>query len=197
VRFSDVVLRRGHLSEDALAEVWMTGHRPAHLDTCERCDRRANHMGLWLSDVKSMGLESGDAAFPAERLAAQHSQILRRLEQVDNPARVISFPQHVRPEPARRTKRRIAPGWVGIAAAAGIVLGVVGEQVLVQFNRQAIVNVPAPTPSVPQNAAVAPAAAASLSDADLLESDFTQSHSQTLGAIESMTPTPATVVSRK
>ena len=37
VRLADIVLRRGHLSEEALAEICMTGDRPAHIDRCEVC----------------------------------------------------------------------------------------------------------------------------------------------------------------
>ena len=33
-----------------------------------------------------------DEGFPAERLAAQHAQIFRRLEAAERPARVIAFP---------------------------------------------------------------------------------------------------------
>jgi hypothetical protein len=91
VRLADTILRRGHLSERALAEVYLAGERPLHLDRCHFCAERAVELSRWLDEVRAVGLDEADAAFPPERLAAQQAQILRRLEQVDRPARVISF----------------------------------------------------------------------------------------------------------
>ena len=104
----------------------MTGERPAHLDRCDICATRAVEMGRWLDEVRTIGIEEADAAFSAERLAAQQSQILRRLEQIDRPARVIAFPSasQVRLEGSRG----IRPRWIGVAAAAGLVLGLFGGQ---------------------------------------------------------------------
>ncbi len=69
--------------------------------------------------------KAADEAFPAERLAAQQSQILRRLEQIDEPARVIAFPAATWARLPRSPRaRRVAPAWVGVAAAAGLVIGV-------------------------------------------------------------------------
>ncbi len=51
---ADVVFRRGHLSEDALVDVWTTGMRPAHLDSCDECGRRALEVSRWLEDVQAI-----------------------------------------------------------------------------------------------------------------------------------------------
>jgi hypothetical protein len=123
------VLRQGHLSETALAEALLTGDRPAHLDRCDLCAERAVEFGRWLDQIKTVGVDAADAAFPPERLAIQQAQILRRLEQLDQPARVIAFPSQYRLEPQFAQGRRVAPRWVGIAAAAGLALGVIGGQV--------------------------------------------------------------------
>jgi hypothetical protein len=122
------VLRRGHLSDRALIELCMTGERPAHVDRCDICAERAVELGRWLDDVRTVGREEADAAFPPERLAAQQAQILRRLEQIDRPARVIAFPSHTREERLVLGGGGIRPAWIGIAAAAGIVLGLLGGQ---------------------------------------------------------------------
>jgi hypothetical protein len=149
VRLADVLFRRGHLSDRALSAVCMTGERPAHLDRCDPCAERAVQLGRWLEDVRGVGTQDADAAFSAERLAVQHAQILRRLEQIEQPARVISFPAQVRAGQPGPMGRKIGPVWVGLAAAAGLALGVVGGQMTARFNH--------PDPAV-QDAAVAAAA---------------------------------------
>lgn len=128
MRFADLILRRGHLSEQTIIEAVMTGSRPAHLDRCDLCAERAVELGRSLDETRAIGLDAADAAFPAERLAAQHAQILRRLEQLDEPARVISFPRHTSRLEERVTGRRVSASWVAVAAAAGLVIGVVGGQ---------------------------------------------------------------------
>jgi hypothetical protein len=128
MRLVDVVLRRGHLSEQSLVEALLAGDRPAHLDRCDICADRAVDMGRWLGEVRSIASEEAEAAFPPERLAIQQAQILRRLEQLDQPSRVIAFPSQYRLETPAVHARRVSPAWVGVAAAAGLVLGVIGGQ---------------------------------------------------------------------
>lgn len=136
MRFADVrnlVLHGGHLPDRALIDVCMTGERPAHLDRCDLCAERAIELGRWLDDVRAVGEADIDAAFPAERLAAQHAQIMRRLEQLDQPARVIAFPRHLRPDGPADHGHRVSPAWIAVAAAAGLLLGVVGTQLSTHF----------------------------------------------------------------
>jgi hypothetical protein len=128
VRLVDAVFRQGHLSERALVEALLTGDRPPHLDRCDVCTERAIAIDRWLAQVRSAGIEAADAVFPPERLAAQQAQILRRIEHLDQPARVIAFPGP-RAETADGPVRRVAPAWVGVAAAAGLVLGLIGGQI--------------------------------------------------------------------
>jgi hypothetical protein len=144
MRLVDVVLRQGHVSDQAIAEALMTGDRPAHLDRCDLCAERALEMGRWLETVRQAAAESADAAFPPERLAAQQTQILRKLAHLDEPAKVIAFPAlgaSARPE---RTIRRVAPGWLGVAAAAGLVVGVIGGQTSARLSAPPPVMVVAP-----------------------------------------------------
>jgi len=129
VRFVDLVFRQGHLSEKAVVAAVMAGERPLHLDQCERCAARAVDLGRWLDHVRAEASGAADAAFPIERLAAQQAQILRRLEQLDEPARVIAFPATLRPTQRTAGLPRVAPAWLGVAAAAGLVIGVIGGQV--------------------------------------------------------------------
>ena len=182
MRLADFVLRRGHLSDEALAEVWMTGTRPAHLDRCDVCADRAVEWSRWLEDVRTTGIEAADAAFPPDRLAVQQSQILRKLEQLDQPSRVIAFPGPARQAPWESAARGVAPAWVGIAAAAGLVLGVVGGQVSARLGPSTPVMpvqvAASNTPNQPERIHT--------SDADLLETDFTQTRSGVIDAIDAL-----------
>lgn len=147
MRLVNAVLRQGHLSEQALVEALMTGERPAHLDRCEQCAGRAVELGRWLDDIRVLGQEAADEVFSNERLAAQHAQIMRKIEQTDEPPRVITFPAASVRDAREGTTRRVAPAWVGVAAAAGLVLGVVGGQVSARLTMEPVVlvqQVPAP-----------------------------------------------------
>jgi hypothetical protein len=170
MRLVDVVFRQGHLSEQAVVSAVTTGERPAHLDRCDLCAERALEMSRWLDRVRETASEGADEAFPPERLAAQQAQILRRLEQADEPPRVIAFPAHSPADRAGRGARRVAPAWVGVAAAAGLVVGVVSGQVSARLaqdaapEQRATVPVSVPAPTV---AADLPVANASFVDLDL------------------------------
>ena len=143
MRLSDRIFRGGHLSERALVEALATGDRPEHLDRCDICAERAVALSRWLDDVRATGVEAADAAFPPERLASQQAQILRRLEQLDQPARVIAFPSQARLNHREAGDRRVAPGWLGVAAAAGVVLGVAGGQLIPRPGPQGTATIPA------------------------------------------------------
>ena len=136
MRLADAVFRQGHLSEQALVEALMTGDRPAHLDRCDLCADRAVELGRWLDDVRAIGLEAADAAFPPDVLQLQQAQIMRRLEQMEQPAaRVLTFPGLQRSS-QQAGGRRVAPAWVGVALAAGVVLGAVGGQMTARMGGQ-------------------------------------------------------------
>ena len=121
------LMSRGHLDERALAAAWADGRvegtPPAHphLAACPACRARLAELSAWLEDVRVDASAEADAAFPAERLAAQHAYIVRRLEAAGRPARVIAFPKLAGPiasstSPVRR--------WVASAAAAGLIAGI-------------------------------------------------------------------------
>lgn len=194
MRLVDVVFRQGHLSEDALTAAVLEGHRPEHLDRCDVCARRALDLGRWLDTVKATAVEAADEAFPAERLAAQQNQIMRRLERIDEPARVISF--RAPSAPARPSvTRRVAPGWVGVAAAAGLVVGVVGGQMAARLPAPgASATAPNPpavlTPTAVVAGEQAVPAEARLDDHpdSLMEMDLEGFTPETLQGIDEMTP---------
>jgi hypothetical protein len=170
----------------------MTGERPVHLDRCDICADRAVELGRWLDQVRVAGLEAADAVFPPERLAAQQTQILRRLEHLDQPAKVIAFPK-----PSRTMQdgggRRVAPAWVGVGAAAGLVLGLVGGQVSARLGitpasrGAAVITIPAATAPVaqpPQVVETPPVPVRSLLDMG----DLDRAPSPAIDALDQMTP---------
>ena len=120
-----------HLDDDAFAQVWTDRLTPGdadasraaeqHLHACAECRARYSSFAGWLETLRADALADADDAFGAERLGAQHAQIMRRLEVLEHPARVIAFPRFAQPISAHHTPRR---RWVAVAAAAGLVVGV-------------------------------------------------------------------------
>jgi hypothetical protein len=191
MRLVDVVFRQGHLSEQAVVDAMMTGDRPAHLDRCDLCAERALEISRWLDRVRDTESEAADEAFPPERLAAQQAQILRRLEQADEPPRVIAFPAHAPSDRADRGTRRVAPAWVGVAAAAGLIVGVVSGQVSARFAQgetaqHATAPVSAPASTV--------AADLPISNASFLDLDLDVSAPEPLTTLNEITPRMLNVV---
>jgi len=106
---------------------------------------------------------------------------MRRLEQLDQPSRVIAFPSQYRLEAPLQRGRRVSPAWVGVAAAAGLVLGVVGGQVTARLGGQeARANARA---GAPQTAPAAPGV--SIFDFDL---ENTSLEGTPAGTLDEMTP---------
>lgn len=186
---ADVVFRRGHLSEDALVDVWTTGIRPAHLDSCEQCGHRALEMSRWLEDVQAVGRADADAVFSDDRLAAQRESVLNRLAQLDRPSKVISFPAAARAAREAQAGRRGSAGWLLAAAAAGLMIGVVSMELshMIPFG-----GAQAPAPVV----ATAPAGgdSTSIDEAGLLDGVFERPSFGALNALDEMTPRVADVV---
>jgi hypothetical protein len=176
VRLIDVVFRQGHLSEQAVIEAIAGGQRPPHLDRCDLCAERALAISRWMDEVQLDATETADAVFTPEHLAAQQSQILRRLEQLDSPARVIAFPS------ASRTGReaggrRVSASWVGVAAAAGLAIGIVGGQVSARLSQ----------PIAAPQAQVAEVAVPPI-DAQFLEQSYDQIIIPAFEGMDAMTP---------
>jgi hypothetical protein len=89
-------------------------------------------------------------AFPPERLAAQQAQVLRRLEALERPARVIAFPRFARPVTSTQGH---AQRWVAAAAAAGLLIGLAAGQF---FDvRHILTPVTTSSPAPQQNARLA------------------------------------------
>lgn len=136
----DRLIPSRHLDDAALAEVWTAaalGQADAdgdpasaarsgaranrHVAGCAECRRRYEELCTWLATVRTEARDDADAAFPAERLAAQQAHVLRRLEAAERPARVIAFPRFAQPLSAGGP---LLNRWITVAAAAGLVIGV-------------------------------------------------------------------------
>jgi len=70
-----------------------------------------------------------DAHFDERALEAQRHKILARLEHLEHPAKIIRFPKAGHGEHAAANINR---RWISVAAAAGLIIGVLGGQ-LVHF----------------------------------------------------------------
>jgi predicted anti-sigma-YlaC factor YlaD len=192
VALLDRLTSNRHLSEAALSAAWadarLDGSRPAHphLAGCPACRARLAELSTWLDDMRDDAVAEADAAFPSERLAAQHGQIFRRLEALGRSAKVIVFPKLAQPiasstSPVRR--------WVASAAAAGLIAGVaLGNYMDL---RHTILR-PATTPAADVMAGIQTAAAGQpISDEELLwhlEELSSSNMPESLTAFDSLTP---------
>lgn len=124
-----------HLDDDVLAEIWVAaaGATHPHLVSCTHCRARYAALIKWLDEVRTDAVFEAEEALTPERLTAQQTQIFRRLEALERPAKIITFPS----VPRTAGERRSVPRWVPTAAAAGLVIGLATGQM---FNLSDILN---------------------------------------------------------
>ena len=173
-----------HLEDDDFADVWSTrtslgvaeSERPAedHLRACADCRSRYTAFTGWLEEVRADAHAEADELLGLDRLAAQQAQVMRRLEALEHPARVIAFPKFAAPVSAQPGGRR---RWIAAAAAVGLITGV-GLGRLLEFpaGRDQFVARPiarVATPGAEHRAAVQPAS--QLNDEAFLEPEGTSS----------------------
>lgn len=124
-------MTRRHLTEQQLIEVCL-GDTPdveqpaqsAHLAHCGECRARHSEFLSLLADAATAATADTTLAFSDDRLARQREAIMERVAQASSGGRVITFPAGAaRPSlPAGHTGSR----WVAAAAAAGLVIGLLG-----------------------------------------------------------------------
>ena len=97
----------------------------SHLADCRACARRYDDLKARLDALREEVRVEADARFPAERLEASRDQIMRRLEALEHPARVLTFPlRRSAAAGGRVSSRSLRPArWAMVAAAAGLVVG--------------------------------------------------------------------------
>ncbi|HUR35016.1 MAG TPA: hypothetical protein VM032_14535 [Vicinamibacterales bacterium] len=147
----------GHLKDDHLVECYFATRLgdsvdprlAEHLTDCAACLARYDEVAAFMAAARHDAERETDALFTAERLHAQQEQIMRRLEQVQRPARVISFPSRE----AATTSPSVAhltPRWLAAAAAAGLFIGVaVGGYVVPDRLHRASTTVQSTAPAPP------------------------------------------------
>ena len=102
-----------------------------HLEHCGECRARHESLRALLTETADAATAEADAAFPAERLVRQHERIMAGVEHLTRVGRVISFPsafRRVAPQSAAGRSR-----WVAAAAAAGLVVGLLGGHLTHDF----------------------------------------------------------------
>ncbi|MBS1818121.1 MAG: hypothetical protein JSU08_09345 [Acidobacteria bacterium] len=200
------MFRSGHLKDDQLLECYYAGRTGEaldprladHLSTCMECNEQFDTITTFLDDIRTDAEEEADALFTAEHLRTQREHILDRLDQVQRPARVISFPRRDA-TPAQRSGGRVPPRWLAAAAAAGLFIGVAvggyfGPERLLRApggsspSRQMVVQPrPSPKPAVLVNSTQP---TASDDDAFLMDLELALARPQPreLQAFDAMTP---------
>jgi hypothetical protein len=80
-----------------------------------------------LAAYRAAACAEADAHFDDHALETQRNKILSRLAHLGHPAKVIRFPKAGAPEtPAAGVNRR----WISVAAAAGLIIGLLGGQLV-------------------------------------------------------------------
>jgi len=127
-----VIGRVRHLQEDRLFDCYtaaQAGELPdprsaAHIADCTECRARYDELVQFMDGLRQEADEDTAAVFTPETLRAQQQHIMRRIEHLGHPARVLSFPGRVVRRHFAPAAGRIAPRWTAAAAAAGLVIGV-------------------------------------------------------------------------
>ena len=169
-----------------------------HVSRCDECARRFAELTLDADGLRDLAFARADDVFDDAMLDAQRTRILDRLAHAGQPARVISFPAPAREAvmPVSTTGRR----WISVAAAAGLIIGLVAGQLL-HFVPGAAVPLRDETASM-QSAertgipGIVPASASSpaLTDDELMEeveAAIQLRRARSLQVIDALTPTAA------
>lgn len=99
-----------------------------HVSTCDRCARELARLTANADGLRNAAFARADAMFDDAMLDAQRTRILDRLANLGQIARVLRFPRRSREAamPVSTGSRR----WVSVAAAAGLIIGLVAGQML-------------------------------------------------------------------
>jgi hypothetical protein len=100
----------------------------AHVTRCERCSAEFARLAAESDRLREFAAAQADDVFDTAMLDAQRTRILDRLAHLGQAARVLSFPRRSREAalPVPSSSRR----WVSVAAAAGLIIGLVTGQML-------------------------------------------------------------------
>lgn len=168
----------------------------AHLAGCDECAARFSSLVANADALRNVACAAADDLFDDARLDAQRTRILDRLAHMGQAARVLAFPR--RP---RETTMPVSSGsrrWISVAAAAGLIIGLVAGQVLHFLPAGAAprgdASVAAQAPDRSGRPGIIPASASfpALSDDELMEEverAIEARRAPSLHAIDAFTPT--------
>ena len=103
-------------------------HLLTHVSGCETCAARLADLTVQMETLRNAAWQEADAAFDDAMLEAQRGKILARLANLGKAARVLRFPSRMRD--ASMPVSPISRRWVSVAAAAGLIIGLVAGQLL-------------------------------------------------------------------
>lgn len=123
--------RARHLHEERLFDCYVAERSgepldvpsAGHLAGCQDCRARLAELSRFMDDLREEAEAETDEVFTAHELRVQQQHILRRIEHLGHPARVLSFPARLMRRHFTATARMIAPRWAAAAAAAGLFVG--------------------------------------------------------------------------
>ena len=124
----------------------------AHVAACEACRARLASLTAEMDALREEAFQEADEIFTDDMLDSQRARILARLAHLGHAARVLRFPGRVRE--ATMPVSPISRRWISVAAAAGLIIGLVAGQMIHFVPWDAPVHRAATT--VPQMQASAP-----------------------------------------
>lgn len=100
----------------------------AHVARCDDCAARFATLVTSADAVRDVAFAASDEMFDDTMLDAQRTRILDRLAHLGQAARVLAFPR--RPREASMPVASNGRRWISVAAAAGLIIGLVAGQML-------------------------------------------------------------------
>jgi hypothetical protein len=151
-------------------------------------DTKRTDDAMMLEAYRAAACAEADAHFDDRALESQRHKIMARLAHLGHPARVIRFPKTPAGEPPSTGVNR---RWISVAAAAGLLIGILGGELmhlLPQPTRRMSPMATSIAPSAPVRPAVIAASVGG--DDDLLEQiDYAlQRRSAELRVLDELTP---------
>lgn len=122
---------------DRLTALALAAHAPqsdhdrlllAHVTACAGCAAKLSALTGQVDSLREVAFQEADTAFDDAFLDAQRSKILDRLAHLGKAARVLRFPARARE--AAMPVSPISRRWISVAAAAGLIIGLVTGQLI-------------------------------------------------------------------
>jgi hypothetical protein len=99
-----------------------------HVADCDRCAATLAQLTADMDALRAEAWQEADALFDEAALETQRTRILDRLAHLGQAARVLRFP--ARSREAAMPVSPISRRWISVAAAAGLIIGLVAGQVI-------------------------------------------------------------------